>query len=75
VTANATSIRLRHPATAITSATAASTRANEARASQARRLGYVFVQYRSPSGRLPAGPWLMDRLGRLVRPLLFTQSG
>jgi predicted HAD superfamily phosphohydrolase YqeG len=41
----------------------------------ARRLGYVFVQYRSPSGRLPAGPWLMDRLGQLVRPLLFTQPG
>jgi predicted HAD superfamily phosphohydrolase YqeG len=41
----------------------------------ARRLGYVFVQYRPPSGRLPAGPWLMDWLGRLVRPLLFTQPG
>jgi predicted HAD superfamily phosphohydrolase YqeG len=41
----------------------------------ARRLDYVFVQYRPPSGRLPAGPWLMDRLGRLVRPLLFTQPG
>src|ERR1700722_5459843 len=38
----------------------------------ARRLGYVFAQYRPPPGRIPAGPRLMDRLGRLVRPLLFT---
>ena len=38
----------------------------------ARRLGYVFVQYSPPLGRIPAGPRLMDRLGQLVRPLLFT---
>jgi predicted HAD superfamily phosphohydrolase YqeG len=40
----------------------------------ARRLGYSFVLYRPP-GRLPAGPQLMNRLGRLVRPLLFTRAG
>ncbi len=40
----------------------------------ARRLGYTFVQYRA-LGRLPAGPRLMDRVGRLVRPLLFTRPG
>src|ERR1700753_3566504 len=27
----------------------------------ARRLGYVFVQYHLPSGRLPARPWPIDR--------------
>jgi hypothetical protein len=37
------------------------------------RLGYVFLQYRPPLDRIPPGPWLMDRLGRLIRPLLFTQ--
>jgi hypothetical protein len=41
----------------------------------ARRLGYVFVQYRPPLGRVPAGPRLMDRFGQLVRPLLFTRHG
>ena len=41
----------------------------------ARRLGYAFVQYRPPLDRLPAGPRLMDRVGRLVRPLLFTPPG
>ena len=41
----------------------------------ARRLGYVFVQYRPPLGRLPAGPRLMDRFGQLLRPLLFTRPG
>ena len=41
----------------------------------ARRLGYAFVQYRPPLGGLPAGPRLMDRVGRLVRPLLFTRPG
>jgi predicted HAD superfamily phosphohydrolase YqeG len=41
----------------------------------ARRLGYAFVQYRPPLDRLPAGPRLMDRVGRLVRPLLFTRPG
>jgi hypothetical protein len=30
---------------------------------------------RRPSGRIPAGPQLMNRLGRLVRPLLFTRAG
>jgi predicted HAD superfamily phosphohydrolase YqeG len=41
----------------------------------ARRLGYVFVQYRPQLDRIPPGPWLMDRLGRLIRPLLFTRGG
>jgi hypothetical protein len=41
----------------------------------ARRLGYAFVQYRPPPGRIPAGPQLMNRFGRLVRPLLFTRAG
>jgi hypothetical protein len=41
----------------------------------ARRLGYVFVQYRPPLGRVPAGPRLMDRFGQLLRPLLFTRPG
>src|ERR1700733_4169047 len=45
MTANATSVRLRHPATAITSATAASTRANEARASQRRALIFIRSHY------------------------------
>jgi len=39
----------------------------------ARRLGYTFVQYRPPPGRVPAGPRLMDRFGSLVRPWLFTR--
>jgi hypothetical protein len=38
----------------------------------ASRLGYVFLQYRPPLDHIPPGPWLMDRLGRLIRPLLFT---
>jgi len=38
----------------------------------ASRLGYVFLQYRPPLDRVPPGPWLMDRLGRVIRPLLFT---
>ena len=41
MTANATSVRLCHPATASTSATAASTRTNEARASQRRVLTFI----------------------------------
>jgi hypothetical protein len=41
----------------------------------ARRLDYVFVQYRPPVGRLPAGPRLMQGLGQVVRPLLFTRPG
>ena len=40
----------------------------------ARRLGYAFVLHRPP-GRIPAGPRLMNRLGQLVRPLLFTRAG
>ena len=43
IRANATSARLRHPATASTSTTAASISANEARASQ--RLVVVFIRY------------------------------
>jgi hypothetical protein len=39
----------------------------------ARRLGYAFLQYHPDQGRLPAGPRLMDRLGRLVRPMLFAR--
>jgi hypothetical protein len=39
----------------------------------ARRLGYAFLQYHPDQGRLPAGPLLMDRLGRLVRPMLFAR--
>ena len=41
ITLSATSARLRHPATAITSATAASIRANEARASQRRVVAFI----------------------------------
>ncbi len=37
------------------------------------RLGYAFVHYRPELDRIPAGPWVMDRLGRLIRPLLFTR--
>ena len=41
----------------------------------ARRLGYAYVQYRPPLGRVPAGPRAMDRFGQLLRPLLFTRPG
>ena len=41
ITLSATSARLRHPATASTSATAASIRANEARASQRRVVAFI----------------------------------
>jgi hypothetical protein len=37
------------------------------------RLGYTFVHYRPELDHVPAGPWLMDRLGRVIRPLLFTR--
>ena len=37
------------------------------------RLDYVFLQYRPQLDRIPPGPWLMDRLGRVIRPLLFTR--
>ena len=36
----------------------------------ARRLDYEFVHYEPELGRLPRGPWLMNRFGRLARPLL-----
>jgi hypothetical protein len=39
------------------------------------RLGYAFVHYRLPPGRVPAGPRLMNGIGQLVRPLLFTPPG
>jgi hypothetical protein len=39
----------------------------------ARRLGYAFLQYHPDQGRLPAGPRMMDGLGRLVRPMLFAR--
>ncbi len=39
----------------------------------ARRLGYTFVHYRPQLDAMPAGPRLMRRLGRLVRPLVFTR--
>ena len=42
ITLSATSARLRHPATAITSATAATIRANEARASQRRAVAFIM---------------------------------
>jgi hypothetical protein len=38
------------------------------------RLDYVFLQYRPQLDRVPPGPWLMDRVGRLIRPLLFTRQ-
>ena len=38
----------------------------------ARRLGYVFLQCR-PIDRLPLGPRMMQGLGSLVRPLVFTR--
>lgn len=39
----------------------------------ARRLGYTFLHYRPHLDRTPAGPWLMNQCGRLLRPLLFTR--
>jgi predicted HAD superfamily phosphohydrolase YqeG len=39
----------------------------------ARRLDYTFLQYRPELEHIPPGPWLMDRLGRLIRPLVFTR--
>jgi len=38
----------------------------------ARRLGYTFLECRPPDD-LPAGPRMMQGLGSLVRPLLFTR--
>jgi predicted HAD superfamily phosphohydrolase YqeG len=40
----------------------------------ARRLGYTFLQGR-PLDHLPLGPRMMNGLGSLVRPLLFTRHG
>jgi predicted HAD superfamily phosphohydrolase YqeG len=40
----------------------------------ARRLGYTFLQCR-PVDHLPPGPRMMQGLGSLVRPLLFTRRG
>jgi predicted HAD superfamily phosphohydrolase YqeG len=39
----------------------------------ARRLGYTFLQYRPRLDHVPAGPRLMDYVGRLIRPVLFTR--
>jgi hypothetical protein len=39
----------------------------------ARRLGYAFLQYHPDQGSLPAGPRLMDSIGRLIRPMLFAR--
>jgi predicted HAD superfamily phosphohydrolase YqeG len=41
----------------------------------ARRLSYAFVQYRPPVDEMPAGPWLLQQLGRLVRPTAFSRPG
>jgi hypothetical protein len=38
----------------------------------ARRLGYVFLHCGPQQGGVPPGPWLLERCGRLVRPLVFT---
>jgi len=37
----------------------------------ARRLGYMFLHYRPDLARAPAGPRLMNELGRPLEPLLF----
>jgi predicted HAD superfamily phosphohydrolase YqeG len=39
------------------------------------RLGYTFLQYRPGLDHVPAGPRLMQQVGRLVRPVLFTRPG
>lgn len=39
----------------------------------ARRLGYAFVHYQPRLDRTPAGPRLLQRCGKLIRPLLFTR--
>jgi predicted HAD superfamily phosphohydrolase YqeG len=41
----------------------------------ARRLGYAFLQWRPRLGRVPPRPRLMNLLGSLARPLLFTRPG
>jgi predicted HAD superfamily phosphohydrolase YqeG len=40
----------------------------------ARRLGYAFIQFDPPAGG-PVAPRLMAAAGRLVQPLLFTETG
>jgi hypothetical protein len=37
------------------------------------RLNYTFMHYRPHPHDMPPGPWMMDRLGRLIRPLVFTR--
>jgi hypothetical protein len=39
----------------------------------ARRLGYTFLHYRPDLAHAPAGPRLMNDLGRPLEPLLFTR--
>jgi len=41
----------------------------------ARRLGYTFLHYRPDLADAPAGPRLMNDLGRPLEPLLFTRPG
>ena len=41
----------------------------------ARRLGYTFLLYDPRLDGLPVGPRLMAAVGRLMRPLFFTQRG
>jgi predicted HAD superfamily phosphohydrolase YqeG len=38
------------------------------------RLGYSFLHYRPPRGSVPAGPRIMNLLGRPLRPVLFTRA-
>jgi predicted HAD superfamily phosphohydrolase YqeG len=40
----------------------------------ARRLGYLFVHVTPRSEHVPPRPWLLSRLGLLVRPLLFRKT-
>ena len=61
ITANAASVRLRHPATASTSTTAASIRANEARASQRRVI--VLIRYH-PHRKCVVQPGMETTLAR-----------
>jgi len=36
---------------------------------------YAFVQYRPSVDEMPARPWLLHQLGRLVRPVAFSRPG
>jgi predicted HAD superfamily phosphohydrolase YqeG len=40
----------------------------------ARRLGYLFVHITPPHGHVPPRPWLLSRLGLVLRPLLFRKA-